>query len=274
MSLPGVRTSRLFVSASLLDWATAWYTEASHDQDRNKVRIDGRSPTDPRPTRITTGFQAFAEGSALIEVGQTKVICAATIEERVPAFLRSSRQGWVTAEYAMLPRSTLSRTPRAPDGQAGGRATEIQRLIGRALRAATDLWALGERTIVLDCDVLQADGGTRTAAVTGAYVALYQALLSLVRQSVLPSVPLRCAVAGTSVGVVEGVEMLDLCYEEDSRADVDFNVVMTDHGEFVELQATAEGAPFPQVTTDRLLEVARLGIDYLLDIQREAIRAL
>ena len=238
------------------------------------MRTDGRAPEEPRQARIIPGYQAFAEGSALISMGQTKVICAATIEERVPAFLRSSGKGWVTAEYAMLPRSTISRTPRDPDGRPRGRASEIQRLIGRSLRAVTDLEALGERTILVDCDVLQADGGTRTAAVTGSYVALYQALLNLVRQDVLRSVPLRWAVAAISVGVVDGMQLLDLCYEEDARAQVDFNVVMTDQGEYVELQATAESGPFSQETTDGMLALARQGIDYLLNIQREVVAAL
>ena len=238
------------------------------------MRIDGRGPDEPRQARIIPGFQAFAEGSVLIEVGQTKVICAATVEERVPAFVRTSGKGWVTAEYAMLPRSTLSRTARDFSGRPGGRASEIQRVIGRSLRAVTDLAALGERTVILDCDVLQADGGTRTAAVTGAYVALYQALLGLVRHGVLPTLPLRCAVAATSVGVVEGTRLLDLCYEEDARAQVDFNVIMTDQGEFVEMQGTAEGAPFSQETTDCLLALARKGIQYLLDVQRQVVETL
>ena len=210
----------------------------------------------------------------MIESGQTKVICAATIEERVPGFLRGSKGGWVTAEYSMLPRSTLARTPRDTEGRPGGRASEIQRLIGRSLRAATDLSALGERTVILDCDVLQADGGTRTAAITGAYVALYQALHRLVRQGVLPSVPLKYAVAAISVGVVDEELLLDLCYEEDARAQVDFNVVMTDRGEYVELQGTAEGAPFSPETSDCLLVLAGKGIDYLLRVQREAVEGV
>ncbi len=210
----------------------------------------------------------------MIESGQTKVICAATIEERVPGFLRGSKSGWVTAEYSMLPRSTLTRTPRDTGGSPGGRASEIQRLIGRSLRAATDLSALGERTVILDCDVLQADGGTRTAAITGAYVALYQALHRLVRQGVLPSVPLKCAVAAISVGVVDEELLLDLCYEEDARAQVDFNVVMTDRGEYVELQGTAEGTPFSPETSDRILALAGKGIDYLLRVQHEAVEGV
>jgi ribonuclease PH len=237
-------------------------------------RIDGRSLAQPRPTRIIPGFQPYAEGSVLIEVGQTRVICAATVEDGVPSFLRGRKRGWVTAEYAMLPRSTLTRSPRSRDGRVDGRATEIQRLIGRSLRAVTDMEALGERTITLDCDVLQADGGTRTAAITGAYVALYQAALKLVRASALPTVPLKAAVAAISVGVVEGVEMVDLCYEEDSHAQVDFNVVMTERGEYVELQGTAEGAPFGQASADRLLALAKEGILYLLGVQREAIARL
>ncbi|MDO8750886.1 MAG: ribonuclease PH [Dehalococcoidia bacterium] len=243
-------------------------------QQHSTLRMDRRAPDELRHTRIIPGFQAFADGSALIEMGITKVLCAATVEERVPAFLRSSGKGWVTAEYAMLPRSTISRTARASSDQPGGRASEIQRLIGRTLRAATDLEALGERTVILDCDVLQADGGTRTAAITGAYVALYQALLKLVRQRVLPSVPIRCAVAATSVGMVDGVPLLDLCYEEDVRAQVDFNVAMTDRGEYVELQATAEGAPFSQETSDRLLALARQGIQHLLAVQRDVVKTL
>ncbi len=238
------------------------------------TRIDGRTKDAPRQAKITPGFLAFAEGSALIESGQTKVICAATIEERVPGFLRGSRSGWVTAEYAMLPRSTLTRTSRDAEGRPGGRASEIQRLIGRSLRAVTDLPALGERTVILDCDVLQADGGTRTAAITGAYVAIYQALHGLVRQGVLPVVPLKSAVAAISVGVVDEELLLDLCYEEDARAQVDFNVVMTDRGEYVELQGTAEGESFSPETSDRLLALAGKGIDYLLDVQREVVAGL
>ncbi|MBI4312613.1 MAG: ribonuclease PH [Chloroflexi bacterium] len=237
-------------------------------------RIDGRSPQDPRPARITPGIQPYAEGSVLIEVGQTKVICAATVEDGVPSFLRGQKRGWVTAEYAMLPRATLTRTQRSRDGRTDGRATEIQRLIGRSLRAVTDMEALGERTVTLDCDVLQADGGTRTASITGAYVALYQAMLKLARASALPAVPLKAAVAAISVGVVDSGELLDLCYQEDSRAQVDFNVVMTGNGEYVELQGAAEGAPFSQACSDRLLALAREGIVYLLGVQQEAIARL
>ena len=238
------------------------------------MRIDGRAPDEPRPACIVPGHQIFADGSALIEVGHTKVLCAASVDERVPHFLRSSGKGWITAEYAMLPRATLSRTPRDNTGRPNGRASEIQRLIGRSLRSITDLKGLGERTIILDCDVLQADGGTRTAAITGAYIALYQALSNLVHHKVIPSIPLRHAVAAISVGVVEDIPLLDLCYEEDARALVDFNVVMTDQGEFIELQGSAEGAPFSRDTTDRMLALAWEGIQYLLKVQRDVAESL
>ena len=239
------------------------------------LRIDSRAADEPRKAHIVPGYLSFAEGSALIEVGNTRVLCAATIEERVPSFLRGEQRGWVTAEYGMLPRSTLSRTPREQaSGRTSGRVQEIQRLIGRSLRAITDLESLGERTVIVDCDVLQADGGTRTAAITGAYVALYQAVRGLVQQNVLPTLPLRCAVAATSVGLVGGVPLLDLCYEEDFRAAVDFNVVMTEAGEFVEVQGAAEERPFSRETMDTLLALAEKGIRYLLDVQRQAIEAL
>lgn len=233
-------------------------------------RIDGRKPNEHRKTIITPGIQGFAEGSALIEMGQTRVLCAATIEERVPQFLRSQGRGWVTAEYSMLPRSTLSRTPR----KTGGRTSEIQRLIGRSLRAITNMEALGERTIILDCDVLQADGGTRTAAITGAYIALYQALLQIVRHKAIPSIPLKGAVAAISVGVVNGEILMDMCYAEDSKADVDFNVVMTDTGEFIELQGTAEGNTFNNETMNNLVTTAWSGIESLVQLQRSVIEKL
>jgi ribonuclease PH len=234
------------------------------------ARIDGRANDQLRPTGFTLGYQQFAEGSVLIETGLTKVVCAASIEERVPAFLRGQGRGWVTAEYSMLPRSTLSRTSRERSA-TGGRTMEIQRLIGRSLRAITDLGKLGERTVTLDCDVLQADGGTRTAAVTGAYLALYQALLSLVQQGVLAKVPLTAAVAATSVGVVGDETMLDLCYEEDFRAHVDCNVVMTDRGEFVEVQGTGEEKPFPKQVMQDLLELAESGIQQLNSLQKVVV---
>lgn len=238
-------------------------------------RIDGRANDELRPAHISLGFQAFAEGSALIELGRTKVLCAASVEDRVPSFLKGEGTGWVTAEYSMLPRSTVTRTPRSlsPERTAG-RNQEIQRLIGRSLRAVTDLYALGERTLTVDCDVLQADGGTRTAAITGAYVALFQALHNLKKQRLLRSIPLKSTVAATSVGIVFGEELLDLCYDEDSRAGVDFNVVMTDKGEFVEIQGTAEGKPFSKETIDELLSLAQKGIKELFEIQKAALAEL
>jgi len=235
------------------------------------ARIDARANNELRPVRITLGYQSFAEGSVLIELGKTRVLCSVSMEERVPHFLKGSGQGWVTAEYAMLPRSTLTRTSRS---QTEGRNQEIQRLVGRSLRAATNLAALGERTLIVDCDVLQADGGTRTAAITGGYVALYQALHNLRKQGSLPFMPLHRTVAATSVGIVDGDTLLDLCYEEDYRAEVDFNVVMTDKNEFVEIQATAEGKPFSKEVTDSLLSLAQQGIEKLFKIQKEALRAL
>ncbi len=233
------------------------------------TRIDGRSPGDLRPVRIETGALAYAEGSALISTGDTRVLCAVSVEEGVPRFLRGRGQGWLTAEYAMLPRSTLTRTPRS--ASSGGRAREIQRLIGRSLRAVVDLRALGERTLTVDCDVLQADGGTRTAAITGAYVALRQALDGMAARGELSGSPLRAALAATSVGVVDGEVLLDLCYEEDSTAEVDVNIVMTDAGDFVEVQGTAEGAPFSRATLDAMLALGKRGIDSLLAAQREVL---
>ena len=238
-------------------------------------RLDGRVGDEPRKTIITPGYQAFAEGSALIEMGLTKVLCAATIDERVPPFMRGDGKGWVTAEYSMLPRSTGTRTAReGAAGQARGRSMEIQRLIGRCLRAVTDREALGERTVVLDCDVIQADGGTRTAAVTGAYVALYQALTVLVRSRVLDHVPLDSFLAAISVGLVGGERLLDLTYEEDLRAQLDFNVAMTDRGELVEIQGTAEGKPFPRDVVSELIDIASRGMERLFQAQREAIRSI
>jgi len=207
----------------------------------------------------------------LIELGQTRVLCSVSMEDRVPAFIKNTGRGWLTAEYAMLPRSTLTRTPR---DRGQGRSQEIQRLIGRSLRAVTNLTVLGERTFVVDCDVLQADGGTRTAAITGAYVALYHAFHNLRRRGILPIMPLTQMIAATSVGLVHGDILLDLCYEEDSRAEVDFNVVMTDKSEFVEIQGTAEGKPFSGETADDLISLARQGIHKLFRIQKQTIRAL
>ena len=235
-------------------------------------RTDGREANQLRPLRIELGAQEFAEGSVLIETGKTRVLCAVSIEERVPGFLRGSGQGWITAEYSMLPRSTTTRTPR--ESREGGRVREIQRLIGRSLRAAVDLRRLGERTLTVDCDVLQADGGTRTAAITGAYVGLRQALDGLVRREAVPELPLRSAVAAVSVGIVDGGVLLDLCYEEDVRADADFNVVMTDRAEFVEVQGTAEGQTFSKATLDEVLRLAEQGVGDLLQAQRQAIGGL
>ncbi len=238
-------------------------------------RVDGRANDQPREVKITPSYLVFPEGSALIEVGETKVICTASLEERVPAFLRGQGKGWVTAEYGMLPRSTLTRRPRESEsGGVAGRTQEIQRLIGRSLRAVVDMRALGERTLVMDCDVLQADGGTRTAAITGSYVALYQALLHMVKTGALTSVPLKSAVAAISVGLVDGETVLDLCYDEDFRAEVDFNVVMTQEGEFVEMQGTAEGKPFSRTAMDEMLTLAEKGIRCHLEAQRNVIQGL
>ncbi len=236
------------------------------------ARIDGRKNDELRAVRIQPGYLEFAEGSALIEMGHTRVVCAVSIEERVPPFRRGSGLGWVTAEYAMLPRATLTRTPReSTQGRIGGRTHEIQRLIGRSLRSVIDMSKLGERTFQIDCDVLQADGGTRTAAITGAFVALRQALEQLKRRGFLTALPLQGAVAATSVGIVRGELLLDLCYEEDSAAAVDFNVVMTGSGEFVEIQGTAEGRPFSRARTDELLDLAAAGIKSLMAAQQEAV---
>jgi ribonuclease PH len=235
-------------------------------------RIDGRANDEPRPTTITPGYFSFAEGSALIEVGNTKVACAASVEDRVPGFLRGSGQGWVTAEYSMLPRATLTRTSREVNkGKVGGRTQEIQRLIGRSLRAAVDLKALGEISITVDCDVLQADGGTRTASITGAYVALYQAMVALKGSGMIKTMPLKSGIAAISAGVVKGNHFLDLCYQEDFDADVDFNVVMTDQGTLVEVQGTAEGDPFPRQALDALIDLADKGTSYLFKVQQRAI---
>ena len=238
-------------------------------------RIDGRVNDELRPIHITLGYQTFAEGSALIELGNTRILCAVTIEDRVPAFLKGQGSGWVTAEYAMLPRSTYTRTPRTGSvDKTAGRSQEIQRVIGRSLRAVTDLAALGERTFIVDCDVLQADGGTRTAAITGGFVALYQAMYRLKRRGMLSTVPLKATVAATSVGIVDREELLDLCYQEDFAASVDFNVVMTDKGQFVEIQGTAEGKPFSKAAVDSLLSLAENGIKQLFGIQKTTLAEL
>lgn len=236
------------------------------------MRVDGRKPDEMRPVTIATGFLKTAEGSALIEVGNTRVLCAATIDGVVPQWLRGGGRGWVTAEYSMLPRATITRTPReVTKGRQSGRTLEIQRLIGRALRAVVDMSALGERTVILDCDVLQADGGTRTAAITGAYVAMVAALKSYKQAGGIKTWPVRDHVAATSVGVVGGKMLMDLCYEEDSGADVDMNLVMTGAGRFVELQATAEKIAFDDPRLMGMLELGRVGIRQLIEIQKAAI---
>ena len=235
-------------------------------------RIDGRSYDELRPVRIGLGFQSFAEGSALIKLGKTHVLCSVSVEDRVPNFLRGTGSGWVTAEYAMLPRATSTRTRRDSSvGHVTGRNQEIQRLIGRSLRAVVDLDALGERTLTVDCDVLQADGGTRTAAITGSYIALHKAMETLANMGIISSIPLKTAVAATSVGIVNSYMMLDLVYDEDSQASVDFNVVMTGRGEFVEIQGTAEGKPFNRESIDNLLALAEKGIQQLFQVQMEAL---
>ena len=236
------------------------------------TRIDGRRRDEIRPTSIEVGVQSYAEGSALITMGDTRVLCAVSVEDRVPRFLRGAGRGWVTAEYAMLPRSTHTRTRRETTPR--GRTQEIQRLIGRSLRAAVDMHRLGERTLTVDCDVLQADGGTRTAAITGAYVALRHALAGMRDGGDLDHIPIKSGVAAVSVGVVDGDAILDLCYEEDHRAEVDFNIVMTDAGEFIEVQGTAEDGTFSRVRLDELLNLAESGIAQLSEIQRATIKDL
>ena len=235
-------------------------------------RSDGRGEHDLRPLRITPGFLAHAEGSVLIEMGLTRVICTASVEEGVPAFLKGRGTGWVTAEYGMLPRATHTRSDReAAKGKVGGRTMEIQRLIGRSIRAAMDMKALGERTIKLDCDVIQADGGTRTASITGAWCALALACRGLLAKNLIERDPVRCGVAAISVGVVRGSTMLDLAYDEDSSADVDMNVVMTSQGEFVEVQGTAEGGTFGRAQLDALTDLAWKGIQELLAAQQQVV---
>ncbi len=228
-----------------------------------------------RPVEITPGYLLTAEGSALITVGNTRVLCTASVEDAVPQFLRGMGKGWVTAEYSMLPRATIKRSPREiAKGRPSGRTHEIQRLIGRSLRAVLDPAALGERTIILDCDVLQADGGTRTASITGAFVALALAVRQLLQFGVLRKSPLRDYVAATSVGIVHGEPVIDLCYEEDSQADVDMNVVMTGSGRFVEVQATAEHQPFDDPQMAALVGLARNGIAGLVQAQKKVVPAL
>ena len=238
-------------------------------------RSDGRAPSALRATRITPSFTMHAEGSVLIEAGRTRLICTASVEDRVPPFLRNTGKGWVTAEYGMLPRATTTRTQReATAGKVGGRTQEIQRLIGRSLRSITKLPELGERTIWIDCDVIQADGGTRTAAITGGFVALVLALQHMQQKGMIRTMPIIDYVAATSVGVVAGTPMLDLAYDEDSKADVDMNVVKTGDGRFIEVQGTAEGPPFERSALDALLELADAGIRDLIEIQRSVVGEL
>ena len=237
-------------------------------------RPSGRRPDELRAIRLEPGFAKYAEGSCLVRFGDTHVLCTASVEERVPPFLRNTGRGWVTAEYGMLPRSTHTRTDReAARGKQSGRTQEIQRLIGRALRAVTKLEALGERQIKIDCDVLQADGGTRTAAVTGSYVALHQALATLVAGGALPALPLTAEVAAVSCGIVAGVPVLDLDYAEDSTAEADANFVLSGAGGIVEIQGTAESAPFAETQFIELLRLARLGVEQLVALQRAALAA-
>jgi len=236
------------------------------------VRNDGRSADQIREVKITPDFISQAEGSVLIELGKTRVICTATVNDGVPTFLKGSGKGWVTSEYGMLPRATEERTPReATRGKQTGRTLEIQRLIGRSLRAVTDQEALGDRTVWLDCDVIEADGGTRTASITGAFVAMALAMERLVAAGILKRSPLIETVAATSVGIVDDVALLDLCYEEDSRAEVDMNVVMTGGGDFVEVQATAEGRPYTGAELQNLLALAAVGIRVLGEEQRNVL---
>ncbi len=236
------------------------------------MRIDGRRYDELRPVKITRNFIKYAEGSALIEVGETKVICTATIEEKVPLFLKDQKKGWITAEYAMLPRAALSRKAReSTAGRIGGRTHEIQRLIGRSLRAIADLTILGERTIWIDCDVIQADGGTRTAAITGAYIALYDAISYLLLNGIIERSPLKNYLAAVSVGIIKGAVLLDLCYEEDSHADVDMNIVMIETGEFVEIQGTAEVNAFTRNDMERMLSLAEKGILELIQLQKRLL---
>ena len=233
------------------------------------TRIDGRTAGELRPTRMTPNYTMHAEGSVLVEAGRTRVICTASVEDRVPPFLRNTGKGWVTAEYGMLPRATSTRTQReATAGKVGGRTQEIQRLIGRSLRSVTRLTELGERTVWIDCDVIQADGGTRTASITGGFVALVLALQRLKETGAIKNIPIQDHVAATSVGVVSGTPMLDLAYDEDSRADVDMNIVKTGDGRFIEVQGTAEGVPFERRVLDELMELGDRGIRELVTLQR------
>lgn len=236
------------------------------------ARIDGRQADEIRPVIITRGYTQIPEGSVLIKIGKTMVLCTATIEDKVPPFLKGTGSGWITAEYSMLPRATEERNQReSTKGKLSGRTMEIQRLIGRALRSVVDMSKLGERTIWLDCDVLQADGGTRTASITGAYVALVDAVKYLMANKLIENYPLLDSIAAVSVGKVNGEIVIDLAYEEDSQAEVDMNIVMTGSGKFVEIQGTAEGEPFDRAELDKFLGLAEKGIRKLMEYQRQAL---
>lgn len=235
-------------------------------------RIDNRKTDEKRPVKIVRNYLKYAEGSVLIEVGNTKVICTASIDEKVPPFLKGMGEGWITSEYGMLPRSTQVRKPReSTKGKVDGRTMEIQRLIGRALRSVVDLKALGERTVWVDCDVIQADGGTRTASITGAFIALVDAVNKVYSETQFARYPITDYIAAISVGIINGEKMLDLCYEEDSNAQVDMNLVMTQAGEFVEIQGTGEERPFSRDDMNKLLELGEKGIKELIEIQKEAL---
>jgi ribonuclease PH len=237
------------------------------------MRFEGRTANQLRSVRITPGYIGQAEGSVLIEVGRTRVICTASVEEAVPLFLKGQNKGWITSEYSMIPRATNTRTPRESTvGKKSGRTQEIQRLIGRALRASIELEKLGERQIWIDCDVIEADGGTRTASITGAFVAMSLAIEKLRASNKITQNPIRSHVAAVSVGIIKGAPMLDLDYSEDSTADVDFNVVMTDRDEFVELQGTAERFPFSTAALTQLIDLARAGIRELIEVQRKTLQ--
>ena len=239
------------------------------------MRADGRKPAQLRPLKITPSYIKTADGSVLIEMGDTKVICTAKLEDRVPPFLRNSGKGWITAEYGMLPGSSEQRIGRESSrGKIGGRTHEIQRLIGRSLRAIVDLKSLGERTVWIDCDVIQADGGTRTASITGAYIALVEAVRKWRERGLLTVEPVKDSVAAVSIGIVDGKILLDLCYIEDSKADVDMNFVMTGAGKFIEVQGTAESAPFTRKQMERMAEIAQQGIKELLKAQKAVIKSL
>jgi ribonuclease PH len=236
------------------------------------MRVDGRRNDELRDIKIIRHYIRYPEGSVLIASGFTKIICTATVVEDVPHFLKTEQQGWITAEYGMIPRSTPDRVNReAQKGKASGRTLEIQRLIGRSLRSCVDLKKLGRRTVLIDCDCIQADGGTRTAAITGSYVALYQAMHTLANMGIISSIPLKSGIAATSVGVVNGNILLDLCYEEDSKAEADFNVVMTSKGEFVEIQGTAETKPYSKDILNSVLSLAEKGIRQLFEMQEATI---